>query len=432
MKENFIHIITIVFLLLLCHSCTQKEATLSVEISDPDALDQLLNQYVEDGYYPFIYARLEDIEGNVLYQHSTVNEDLLPNIKVDADTWIRIWSMTKIVTIAVALDLVEDGLLSLDDPVSKYIPEFENLQVALSEDGESLTELEWGKRDNGCPVRLVPNDSIMTVLHLLNHEAGFYYATTGFPCLDAMVAEQNLPKAKNSDDLIDRMSKLPLVQHSGTEYFYGTNTTVLGLVAERVTGKSLKQLVEERVAGPMKIKGLQYGLPEDEKLLPKFTGRDSVLRKAKTGELNIFGPDVPDYELSHELFLGGEGMVATADAYADFIRMLLQKGELNGHRFLEEETVEDIYAPHTQLSNPYGYNGYNLWISGDSMRLKKQGEAGLWIGGGYECTHFWADPKRNFVGIIMSQNNEVRSPGYELNDKFRGEMYQQFWADENQ
>jgi len=127
------------------------------------------------------------------------------------------------------------------------------------------------------------------------------------------------------------------------------------------------------------------------------------------------------------LYLGGEGMVATADGYADFVRMLLQKGELNGYRFLEKETVEDIYAPHTQKDNPYGYNGYNLWISGDSMRIKEQGEAGLWIGGGYECTHFWADPKRNFVGIIMSQNNEVRAPGYELNDKFRGALYQQFW-----
>lgn len=124
-------------------------------------------------------------------------------------------------------------------------------------------------------------------------------------------------------------------------------------------------------------------------------------------------------------------MVATADGYADFIRMLLQKGNLNGYQFLEEETVKDIYAPHTQLDNPYGYNGYNLWISGDSMRLKNQGDAGLWIGGGYECTHFWADPKRDFVGIIMSQNNEVLSPGYEMNDKFRGEVYKQFWDKEN-
>ena len=86
-----------------------------------------------------------------------------------------------------------------------------------------------------------------------------------------------------------------------------------------------------------------------------------------------------------------------------------------------------MYAPQTQLDNPYGHDGYNLWVSGDSMRIKKQGDAGLWIGGGYESTHFWVDPKRNFVGIIMSQNNEVRAPGYKLNDTFRGELYKQLW-----
>lgn len=430
MKANLINYTFLLFAILSIFSCSEKEKVTALKISNPDKLNEVLNHYVEEGFYPFVYARIEDLNGNVIYQHGTVNDDVLPNTKVDGDTWIRIWSMSKIVTISVALDLVEDGIINLNDPVSKYIPELENLQVAVSNEGKSLSKYDWGNRDNVCPIKLVPNDSTMTLLHLLNHEAGFYYATTGFTCLDSMVAKQNLPTAKNSDEFIDRLAKLPLVQHSGTDYFYGTNTTVLGIVAERASGKSLKQLVTERVTDPMKIEGLQYGLPKNAKLLPKFTGRDSILRKAKTGELDIFGPDVPDYAMNHELYLGGEGMVATADGYADFVRMLLYRGNLNGHQFLEKETVEDIYAPHTQLDNAYGHNGYNLWVSGDSMRLKEQGDAGLWIGGGYECTHFWADPKRNFVGVIMSQNNEVRAPGYEMNDKFRGELYKQLWENE--
>ena len=423
-------LIYLLFLMLTAHSCQEQEEVSTLKITDPTKLDEVLNHFVEENFYPFVYARLEDLEGKVLYEHSSVNENLLPDTKVDGDTWIRVWSMSKIVTISVVLDLIEDGILKMNDPVSKYIPEFENLQVAVSSTGKSLTAYEWGDRANVCPLQFVPNDSVMTVLHLINHEAGFYYATTGFPCLDSMIAAQNLPMAKNADELIQKLSKLPLVQHSGTDYFYGTNTTVLGIVAEKATGKNLKQLVEERVTGPMNIKGLQYRLPTNEKLLPKFTGRDSILREAKRGELDIFGPDVPDYALDHELYLGGEGMLATADGYADFVRMLLKRGELNDYRYLEKETVEDIYAPHTQKDSPYGYNGYNLWISGDSMRIKEQGEAGLWIGGGYECTYFWADPKRNFVGIIMSQNNEVRPPGYELNDTFRGELYKQFWENE--
>lgn len=426
-----IKIYPLLFSLLLIsstYSCLQKSNEPTAIITDSSKLDSVLDQYVEEDFYPFIYARLEDLDGKLIYEHSSVNNDLLPNTKLDGDAWIRIWSMSKIVTISVVLDLVEDGILSLNDPVSKYIPEFENLPVAISEEGKSLFEYDWGNRNIACPVKLVPNDSVMTVLHLINHQAGFYYATTGFPCLDSLVAEQNLPMAKDSDELIKKMSRLPLIQHSGTDYFYGTNTTVLGVVAERATGKKLNQLVRERVTDPLKIKGLQYRLPANEKLLPKFTGRDSTLRQAKRGELDIFGPDVPDYDANHQLYLGGEGMLATADGYADFVRMLLNRGELNDYRFLEKETVEDIYAPHTQLDNAYGYNGYNLWISGDTMRIMNQGEAGLWIGGGYECTYFWADPKRNFVGIIMSQNNEVRAPGYELNDKFRGALYEQIWA----
>ena len=429
MSKRILHFFSMGIFIISIFSCAQDPQQ-SRLISNPDALDTVLNRYVDEGFYPFVYARLEDLEGNLLYEHSTVNKTLLPDTEVDGDTWMRVWSMSKIVTISVALDLVEEGILKMDDPVVKYIPEFKNLQVMVTQDSTSLTEFEWGNRDGVCPVKLISNDSVMTILHLINHQAGFYYATTGFPCVDSLAAEQNLPTAKTSDELINRMAKLPLIQQPGTDYFYGTNTTVLGIVAERATGKSLKQLVTKRVTNPLKIEGLQYGLPADEKLLPRFTGRDSVLRKANDSELDIFGPDVPNYDPTQTLFLGGEGMVATADGYADFIRMLLNHGTLNGHRFLEKETVKDIYAPHTQLDSPYGYNGYNLWISGDSMDIKRQGEKGLWIGGGYECTHFWADPKRNFVGVIMSQNNEVRAPGFDMNDVFRGALYEQIWAEE--
>ena len=333
--------------------------------------------------------------------------------------------MSKIVTISLVLDLIEEGFLALSDPVEKFIPEFADLSVAMTQAGQSLTEFEWGNRDSICPIKMVANDSVMTVLHLINHQAGFYYAVTGFACLDSLVSMQELPRAKNSQELIDRLAKLPLIQHPGTDYFYGTNTTVLGLLAERATGKHLSQLVEERITGPMKISGLRYGLLAGNQLLPRFTGQDSLLRFAADGELDIFGAYVPDYKPDHELFLGGEGMLATAKGYSSFLRMLLKRGILNGYRFLDRQTVEEIASPHTQLDNPYGYNGYNLWISGDTMRTMGHGTAGLWIGGGYESTHFWIDPYREFVALIFSQNHAVQPPGHLFNDVFRGALYQQ-------
>jgi len=432
MKTNtFIFFLFILLVSAFFFTCkTEAPVVDSLTIHNQTELDSILDNYVDNGFYPFIYARVENIDGAVLYEHSAMNPTFFPNEKIDGDSWIRIWSMSKIITISVALDLIEDGLLNFDDPVIKHIPEFKDLKVAVAEDGRSISEFGWEDKEGACPYQLVDNDSVMTVLHLINHEAGFYYATTGKSCIDDIAAENNLATSKNSQELIDRMAKMPLVQHPGTTSFYGTNTTVLGLVAERATGKSLKQLVEERVTTPMKISGLQYGLPAGAKLPPAFSGKDSILRIAHPGELDIFGPDVPDYDPTHELYLGGEGMVATADAYADFVRMLLKRGTLNGHRFLNKETVEDIYAPHTQLDNPYGYNGYNLWVSGDSMRINGGGDAGLWIGGGYEGTHFWADPKREIVGVIMSQMNFNSPGGYGRDDKFRGAIYKQFFADE--
>ena len=421
-------IVSILFLLII-FSCQTSSGDQNLEINNKKAIDSTINLFVDGEYYPFLYTRLEDQDGEVLYEHAAKNNRLLGDQKIDGDTWIRVWSMSKIVTICIALDLMEDGLLNLDDPVTKYIPEFSQLKVALTADSNSLIGTNWYAEDSfrsaPCPLIYVPNDSIMTIRHLLDHKAGFYYSTTNIMCLDSMLAKENLCAGENSQDLINRLSKMPLIQHSGTDYFYGTNTTVLGLVAERAAGKSLAQLLKERVTDPMQIKGMKYNLLEGETMLPRFSGKDSLIREAQLGELDIFGQDVPDYEPSHELYLGGEGMICTTNGYCDFLRMLLNNGELNGYRMLNAETIADLTSPHTQLDNPYGHNGYNLWVSSDSMRLKGQGDNNLWIGGGYEGTHFWIDTSRNFVGTVMTQLFWVYDGdfGYTKDGRIRGEIY---------
>ena len=406
-------------------------AVAQVEVPDPDALDAVLDRFVNEGHYPFLYARLEDRDGNVVYEHDVVNRDLLPDAEIDGQSWIRIWSMSKIVTISVVLDLVEDGVLGLEDPVAGFIPEFSDMQVAVTADGTNLAEITPEQAGSACPFDLAPAGAEMTLRHLINHEAGFYYATTGIPCIDSPLADRNVAVAENSDDFIARLAGLPLIQHPGTTYFYGANTTILGMVAERATGKSLRQLVEERLTGPLGIEGLQYGLPPGASLIPRISGQGGSLRMAFPGELDIFGPDVPGYDPEHPLYLGGEGMLATADGYADFLRMLLHHGALDGTRFLETETVEDIYSPHTQLDNPEGYNGFNLWVTGAPTRERGQGDEGLWVGGGYEGTHFWVDPEREFVGIIMSQIFWINEGGYGRDEAFRGELYRQLWEAES-
>ena len=412
-------------MVVLLASCQSKDVP-RISLADPAVIDSMIDDYVDDGAYPFVYVRLEHKDGAVIYEHGAANSELLPVDSVDGHTWLRIWSMSKIVTISIVLDLVEEGVLTLEDPVVKYIPEFADLQVAVSPLGEDLSVIR--NKSAACPIQLVAMESEMKVIDLINHKAGFYYATTGIPCMDAPLAASNLPTAENSQDLVDRMAKLPLIQQPGTNDYYGTNTTVLGIVAERATGKSLPRLVEERVTGPLRISGLQYGLPPGVSLLPRISGRDGVLREAHPGELDIFGPDVPDYDPAHTLYLGGEGMLGTTDGYADFLRMLLNRGTLNGHRFLDEASIRDMTAPHTQLDNPFGHNGYNLWVTSGRMNIDAEGQPGLWVGGGYEGTHFWIDPKRDFVGLIVTQIYWVPEGGQLRDEILRSAIYRQVRA----
>ncbi|SVA24145.1 uncharacterized protein METZ01_LOCUS76999 [marine metagenome] len=416
-KSQFI--LSIIF--ILCFSCEKPQFAF-----EKDSLNAIIGKFVQKASHPFIHVRLEDRHGHVIYEHNSVNQNFLPDQKIDGQTLMRIWSMSKIVTISLFMDLVEDQIVSLDDPVIEYLPEFSNLYVATDANGNSLTMVDSISKI--CPHELRLNTSEMTLRHLINHEAGFYYATTQNQCINSKMAEVNLPKAMNSDDLINRFAKLPLIQRPGDSHFYGTNTTILGLVSERATGKDLNELIQSRMTGPLRITGLKYNLEPDEKLLPRFSGKDDILRFANDGDFDIFGPDFPSNRPENKIFLGGEGMIASSDGYCDFLRMLMNYGELNHKQFLKPETVEEITSPQTQLDNDWGYNGYNLWVTSDTLRKLGYGDRELWQGGGYEGTEFWIDSRRGFVGVKMSQLHPIPKSGHEFYNEFRGEVYRQIFA----
>ena len=412
-------------------------------IKNKNELDQILNQHITDGSYPFLYAHIENIDGDILYQHGTVNKDLFPDLSVNKDTWIRIWSMSKIVTITIIMDLVEENIIQLNDPVLDYIPEFSNLKVAQSSSGVSLSRYtnadfvsnpEMVDKNDACPIILAETDSIMRITHLINHRAGFYYADTRIPCLDSLSYKADIPNSIDSENLIKTLSTMPLIQHPGERYHYGLNTTVLGLVAERATGKTLGQLVKERITKPCNIPDFQYKLPKNKKLISPVTGRDGYLRLANPGELDIMGRNVPKYDPRQPLFLGGEGMLATADSYADFLRLLLNNGKLNHHRFLNKETLEKMFS-NIDTKDEHGIStGFGLFITGEILKKYGKGDSGLLQGGGYESTSFWIDPKRKFVGLLMTQANQSPDKaglGSGVYDKFRGALYRSFFNEVN-
>lgn len=397
-------------------------------IADPGAVDAVVDGFVEAGGLAFLYVRLENEDGSVLYDHGTRNPSLMP-FAVDGDSWLRIWSMSKIVTITTVMDLVEDGVLALDDPIVKYIPEFQALRVAVGPEGQDLVTSDPDTRGDVCPLRLEALERPITVRHLIHHQDGFYYSWNGIPCLDEPFKNALLTTAESSDELIAKVAALPLINQPGTEAHYGSGTTILGLVAERATGQSLPELVAERVTGPLGITGLRYGLPEGQLLPPRFSGASGELTLAEAGELDIFGAVVPFYEPDRALYLGGEGMIGTAAGYATFIRMLLHGGTLDGYRVLEEATVSEMTAPHTQTDSEWGYNGYNIWVSNGRLSSGDTGPAPLWVGGGYEGTQYWIDPEQGLVGVIMTQIHDAPPAAANSSEKIRMALYDQLgWS----
>lgn len=395
----------------------------SWQIADASAVDAIIETYVDKGALPFLYVRLENAEGDIVYEHAARNEALVSQ-PVDGDTWLRVWSMSKIITISAALDMIEDGVLAFDDPVTDYIPEFSDLVVATGPDGENLAEMAgqaWGDEAvraaleaMPCPLPTVPVESVMTVRDLLNHTGGFYYTFQPTECLNAAMGEQQIGAAQSSDELIADLAALPLISQPGAGYYYGMNTTVLGLVMERAAGQSLQEIVRERITGPLDIDDLRYGLPEGEEMLPRFTGNGGALQVTDPAALDIYRTPPQGYDPAVPLYLGGEGMIATSAAYADFLHMLLGRGAVGDTRILNEITIEALSSPHTQLDRADGYNGYNLWVSD-----------GLWIGGGYEGTHFWIDPGRGLIGLVMSQVHNRPAAGNDVNNAVRGALYEQ-------
>ncbi|MEP3654582.1 MAG: serine hydrolase [Litorimonas sp.] len=400
------------FLCLGILGCTQPPSDEPGSI-DPAVVDNAISEVVSEGKFPFLYARVEKFDGSVVYEHSAINSEFADQSPT-GESWMRIWSMSKSVTIATILDLEEDGILDRTDPVTEYIPEFSKLMV-LGKDTES----------DSCEKDLKKPSRDITIEDLLNHNDGFYYPFTGHACIDNAMKQARLPEAKSSDALINRIAKLPLHPDGVGQNQYGIGTTILGLVAERATGLGFDEIVESRLTAPLGIsETLKYTLPKGTTMYPRVSGADGSLRIAKKDELDIFGGPVPEYGSDTSIYLGGEGMVGTTKAFAKFLRLMGNMGELDGVRILDESTVKDWYAPKTQLDSPYGKNGFNIWVTSGKFDGLPNQKPGLLVGGGYEGTAFWIDIDAGYVGLIMSQVHSAPTDGVDEVSRIRGLIYE--------
>ncbi|OKO84990.1 serine hydrolase domain-containing protein [Bradyrhizobium sp. AS23.2] len=362
--------------------------------------DYIRNE-VATGKFPGAILLLQQHGKPVYYENFGVR-DVATEISMSADTIFRLYSMSKPITSVMAMMLVEEGKLTLDDPVSKYIPAFAGMKVGVekkSEDGKIALGLE-------------PVNRPVTIKDLLRHTSGLPYGYHGGGAVRELYADANLFNSELSNaEFVAKIATLPLVEQPGTMWDYGHSTDVLARVVEVISGKTLLQFEKERlldplgmnetaffVADPAKFPRIAEPMPEDRNINP--TTRLREIRRPLKWES------------------GGGGMVGTIGDYARFAQMLLNGGTYEGRRYLKPETIalmaSDHIGPETRIARdqnyyPGGSSGFGL---GFAVRTSvPQGTSwplGEYRWDGVGGTFFFIDPEDDLFGIFMAQTPSQR------------------------
>ena len=314
------------------------------------------------------------------------------------DAIFRICSMTKPITSIAVMMLYEEGKFLLDDPISKYLPEFTNPKVLVKPaSGEPYT---------------IPATKEITIRDLLRHTSGLTYNWN--PDLGRMYEKANVASGLlqyngTIGDSVKQLAGLPLLFNPGDRFEYSLGVDVLGRLVEVVSGKPLDEFFRTRIFEPLGMKDT-YFFPPDNKLGRLATAYTYYPDKG----LNRF-PDTPiregtfvysaDYPSKgpKKLFSGGAGLVSTAMDYARFCQMMLDEGKVGNTRLLSRKTVE--LMTHDQLGKigPDQSFGLGFGIEGVKGPLGELGSAGEYNWGGFFYTGFTIDPKEQMIVVFMAQ-----------------------------
>lgn len=370
-------------------------------------LDTYLSGYVERerlaGWSMAVARR-----GQVVHASTHGMADVAAGKKMAADTIFRIYSMTKPLTSVAAMMLWEDGKLQLTDPVSKFIPSFENLKVFKR--GSSTAPVFEGLTE---PMR---------VWHLLTHTSGLTYGFLMSHVVDEMYRkagfEWGVPPGKNLAEICDLLAELPLLFQPGSEWNYGVSTDVLGRVVEVASGMALDEFIGARICDPLGMVDTSFYVPE-EKLdrLAELYGRHPGTKKATP--LSMAGAAAKS---KPHCLMGGGGMVSTMGDYMRFADMLRRGGvadpTVGGARLLSPRTVAYMASNHlpgnadlSEVGRPifsettqegFGF-GLGFTVLMDVARAKTAGSVGDFGWGGAASTTFHVDPVEDMVVLFMTQ-----------------------------
>jgi CubicO group peptidase (beta-lactamase class C family) len=391
MKRIIQPLIILFFSVLLQISCVNKSVTPVKSGLSGDTLEiatKKMQEYIDNGKLVGISALIYK-NGEIVYREEFGYASLKDQKPMDESTIFRMFSMTKPVTAVALMTLFDEGKFTLDDKVSKYIPEFAGAMVY---NAETKT--------------LEPQIEELTIRHLLTHTSGIPYGWDQKAYVDSLYRATG---ASGWDGTIGEkvkiIAKLPLKSQPGTKYEYGLSIDVAGYLVEVLSGQSLDVYMKTKIFDPLKMNDTGFFVPEEKhnRLMGMFSVKNDSLTETAGGMSEAFKKPVT-------LFAGGAGLVSTVNDYLAFCKMLLNNGELDGVRILSETATQLIITNQLPAGVKYEDNkGYGL---AGEVNLET-GEYG-WAGAA--STKFWIDPKNNMIMIICTQ----LMPG---NYTYGGEFY---------
>lgn len=411
MNKRVILTVMIMFAATLSKGHAEQGNTTGMTADRLDHITHFARQYVDQGQLPgVVYA--------VARRGQLARLAMVGNITSDA--MFRIYSMTKPITVVATLILYEQGRFLLSDPLSRFLPEFETMQVYVRP-GET---------------RLATNP--ITIEQLLTHTAGLSYDEQGAGGVADLYAKADIWSADSLAAFTQRLAQLPLAYEPGTRWHYSVANDVLGRLVEVVSGQGFDEFMAERILTPLKMTDTAFVVPDEklERFLPLYRRDGDTMTLSESAEDSAYrNPNLVPY--------GGHGLVSTATDYLRFLQMLLNHGELEGSRILGRKTVELMMMDH--LGNDYGKPpladawlsltenrtgdldlgmgfGYGGYVIRDVAKNAVPGSVGTYAWGGGASTYFFIDPQEELIGLFLTQLSP--STAYPLRAQFRGLVYQ--------
>jgi CubicO group peptidase (beta-lactamase class C family) len=381
-------------------------------------IDDLVKEYVDKKWIAgatVLVAR----NGKIVYYKGLGYDDVDKKTLMKKDAICRIASQTKAITSVAVMMLYEEGKILLNEPLSKYIPEFKNPKVLDKFNASDTT------------YTTVPAKREITIRDLLTHTSGIAYAQIGTKESNAIYYKAGVVGGIGVDKILlaDKMKilgGLPLMHQPGEKWTYGLNTDLLGYLVEVVSGMSLDEFFRKKIFEPLGMKDTYFYLQKEKRnRLATLYSEDSTKHIQKDGETyQLNGIMYVNYpNMAGTYYSGGGGLSSTAYDYSIFMQMLLNGGEYNGKRILSRATIRMMTA--NQIGDlDFGDDKFGLGfgIYTDKSAAKNPASSGTFYWGGMFSSSYWIDPKEKIIAQFFLQ--QFPNSHGEIHDKFKAMVYQ--------